>query len=183
MKAREQSVSLGCRWTVQFRSDNSAGCSEGLAVISPWFKSVFHWILQVEIEWALQIERTERSPVNSTIRLLSPAPAAHCLWWGQFHLLQSVLLQGGQGETSAKNGFLDSLQDLWTEDLQPHGAWLRFQESGGLGRYYDALRAALVLSLRGVTKVRESQMAVELQALTTPWKPRSHSLPSLFRLG
>lgn len=86
MKAREQSVSLGCRWTVRFRSDNSAGCSEGLAVISPWFKSVFHWILQVEIEWALQIERTERSPVNSTIRLLSPAPAAHCLWWGQFHL-------------------------------------------------------------------------------------------------
>lgn len=33
------------------------------------------------------------------------------------------------------------------------------------GRYYLALQAVLVLGLQGVTKVRESQMSVELQAL------------------
>lgn len=50
-----------------------------------------------------------------------------------------------------------------------HAPALRFQGSGGMWEwYYDALQAALVLNLQEVTKVREPQMSVQLQALPTP---------------
>lgn len=73
-------------------------------------------------------------------------------------------------QASSKKGFLAPLQDLQPWDLQPHGAWLRFQESGGLGRYCAMSQAALVLSLQGVTKVRESQMSITHQAPHHPLK-------------
>lgn len=40
-----------------------------------------------------------------------------------------------------------------------------FRRVMGRGRYHDLHRAVLVLSLQGVTKVRESQMSRELKAL------------------
>jgi len=45
------------------------------------------------------------------------------------------------------------------------GLGSNFRKAVGWGRYCDVLQAALVLGLQGVTKVRESQMSVELQAL------------------
>lgn len=45
------------------------------------------------------------------------------------------------------------------------GLGSNFRRAVGWGRYYDVLQAALALGLQGVTKVRESQMSIELQAL------------------
>lgn len=45
------------------------------------------------------------------------------------------------------------------------GLGSNFRRVVGWGRYYDVLQAVLVLGLQGVTKVRESQMSIELQAL------------------
>lgn len=45
------------------------------------------------------------------------------------------------------------------------GLGSNFRRVVGWGRYYIKLQAALVLGLQGVTKVRESQMSKELQAL------------------
>lgn len=46
------------------------------------------------------------------------------------------------------------------------GLGSNFRRVVGWGRYYVALQAVLVLGLQGVTKVRESQMSIEFQALT-----------------
>lgn len=57
------------------------------------------------------------------------------------------------------------------------------------GRNYLALQAVLVLSLQGVTEVRESQMAIELQALPLEkfaieiFLPLYTSLPVLCKLA
>lgn len=46
-----------------------------------------------------------------------------------------------------------------------------------MGEWYcDALQAALLLLLQGVTEARESQMSVELQALPTPCRLGGRSL-------
>lgn len=60
---------------------------------------------------------------------------------------------------------LDSLQDLQTKDRQPHEAWLEFQERGGMGAVLGRAPGCSGLGLQRVIKVRESQMAVELQPL------------------
>lgn len=54
-----------------------------------------------------------------------------------------------------------------------------FSRVVGWGRSDDVLQAALVLSLQGVAKVRESQMSIEHQALPTPGNICSGNLTSL----
>lgn len=112
------------------------------------------------------MEETERSPVNFTIPRLSPAPYPPPT---AIRTISSSSSQStfGEGECTLHQG-MASWIPLWTREHEicgHMGLGSDFRRAVRRGRYDFTLQAALVLSLQGVTKVRESQMSIELLAL------------------
>lgn len=93
------------------------------------------------------------------IPLLPPAPAPYQLQLGWF------LLPAVSSPSVVRVVRMASWRPLGTCEHQvcSHmGLGSNFRKVMGWGRYYALLQAVLVLSLQGVTKVRESQMSLEL---------------------
>lgn len=106
------------------------------------------------------MEETERLPVNFKI-LLSPLT-----------VIRAISSSCSQFTFSEEECIFRQRMASWIpfrtceHKICSHmGLGSSFRRVVGQGRDYDVLWALLVLSLQGVTKVRESQMSRELQAL------------------